>query len=106
MRVQQGRREAANSTRALRSPISHQAAPSEQEPPPSELEASSHVWIEEMFRNGIIPAKVPVHRSPALMSCPPMRAGCLTWAQLGATGHSSHRGDLALHMSAAKSSRP
>ena len=32
MRVQQGRREAANSTRALRSPISHQAAPSEQEP--------------------------------------------------------------------------
>ena len=60
--------------RALPSRSSHQAALSEQDSPPSESEASSHDWIEEMFRNGIIPAKVPVHRSPGMMSCPPMRA--------------------------------
>ena len=77
MRVQQGRRELANSARALPSRSSHQTAPSEQDSPPSESEASSHVWIEEKFRNGIIPAKVLVHRSPSVMSCPPMRARCL-----------------------------
>ena len=63
--------------RALLSWSSHQAAPSEEDSPPSESEASSHVWIEEKFRNGIIPAKVLVHRSPGVMSCPPMRARCL-----------------------------
>ena len=77
MRVQQGRREVANSTRALRTPIWHQAAPSKQESPPSESEVSSHVWIAEMFRNGIIPAKVLIHRSPGVTSCSPMRARCL-----------------------------
>ena len=46
--------------RALLSRSSHQAAPSEEDSPRSEPEVLSDVWIEEVFRNGIIPAKVLV----------------------------------------------
>ena len=77
VRVQQGRREVVSPARALLTRSSHQDTPSEEDSPPCEPEASSDVWIEEMFRNGIIPAKVPVHRSPAVMFCPLKRARSL-----------------------------